>query len=128
MLRESLRNGCVVTRGLERFLLLYPLEAWQQLLTDLESKLPLTQPAARRLARHLIGGAATAVPDADGRVSIGAQQAAYAALSREVVLVGVGRHVELWDRGEWSRRLPEMLERASEDAEGLTCFLVEGGR
>src|SRR5829696_8272030 len=70
--------------------------------------------SARRIQRYVFGGAAEADLDRQGRVMIPGHLIEYASLGREVVVIGIHDHLEIWDRAAWRREL-ERLEGSAED-------------
>jgi MraZ protein len=46
----------------------------------------------------------------------------YGSLDGEVVLIGVGTHVEIWNSTAWSAHLEQVLQHAEEDAEALALL------
>ena len=46
----------------------------------------------------------------------------YGSLDGEVVLVGVGTHVEIWNPPAWTAHLEQVLQHAEEDAEALALL------
>ncbi|NLE76993.1 MAG: cell division/cell wall cluster transcriptional repressor MraZ [Chloroflexi bacterium] len=121
--REALAGGCVVTLGLERCLLVFPVPAWEGWVSRLQAGLPLTQSEGRRLLRHWLGGAHEALPDALGRVALSDRQIAYASLKEHAVVVGVGTHLEVWNDDAWLQQLADLEKRAASDAEAVTQYL-----
>ena len=112
--REAFGDGVVLTRGLEKCVFAYRREDWARLV---ESRLAALDPfseAARRLQRYFFAGAAEDVPDKQGRVTMPAHLLEHAKLGREVVVVGVHDHLEIWDRSAWRREL-ERVEGSAED-------------
>ena len=99
-LRKELGQGAVLTRGLDNCLALYPLDEWQKL-ADKLSKLPTGQTEARGLARVILSGAAEVEFDSLGRILILDYLKQYAGVERNVVIVGVFNHLELWDEAKW---------------------------
>lgn len=55
----------------------------------------------RRFRRVFIGGASPCPCDRQGRVLIPPALREYGALEREIVLVGVLNHFEIWSRQNW---------------------------
>ena len=121
-LREQLGGQFMITRGFEGCLALYPMEAWEKLVEKL-AMLPTNQKSARFLQRELLSGAAEAEPDKQGKVLITPPHRAHAALTKEVVIIGVGTRVEIWDAqrlNEYRGEETEMsLEEAAESLEGF---------
>jgi MraZ protein len=98
------RGKLLVTLGLEKCLLIYPLPAWEQVertLMDLPSLIPQSQ-----LLQRLILGYATEL-DLDGhfRFLLPSELRSVAKLERQVMLVGQGNRIELWDEGRWNEQL-----------------------
>ena len=67
--------------------------------------------AARALQRLLLGNAVDMELDSAGRILIGSELRAAAGLEREVMLLGMGGHLELWD----AARLAEHERKALAD-------------
>ncbi|MBD3399132.1 MAG: division/cell wall cluster transcriptional repressor MraZ [Candidatus Coatesbacteria bacterium] len=101
-----LRNGddgtvdWVLAQGLDGCLFLYPVETWREVAGRVQS-LAANQRAARRFARLLFAGAVEVTLDKQGRVGIPQHLRAWAELKREVIVVGVGRRIEIWDKAAW---------------------------
>jgi MraZ protein len=55
--------------------------------------------------------------DRQGRVRIPSELAQLAGLDKEVMLIGVRDHVEIWDRGHWEKYLARQQPRYDEIAE-----------
>ncbi|MGQ9584756.1 MAG: division/cell wall cluster transcriptional repressor MraZ [Anaerolineae bacterium] len=119
----ALGMGCVVTRGLEPCLLIFPQAAWQELDQRIHARLPLTNAQARRFARHLFGGASFVQADSRGRVPLLPGQIEYASLGQKVTLVGMGTYAEVWNPKDWSLQMSEVTGAAQGAAEALTAFL-----
>ena len=51
----------------------------------------------------MLSGADDQRPDAQGRISITARMREYAGLTKDVVIAGVGKRMEIWDADEWAR-------------------------
>ncbi len=120
--RDELRDGLVITRGLEGCLYGFPLVAWQRVEAEL-AQLPITNPKAAALARFLIGGAegpALACPfeliggalkgrlDAAGRTTLTPQLLSHADIREGVVIIGMKNRFELWSPGRWSEELARL--------------------
>ncbi len=69
-------------------------------------------PLSRRrseLERFFYGSSQDAELDAAGRVMIPGFLGDHAELSKEVVVVGVGDRLELWDKSRWNEHRPTLL-------------------
>ncbi len=96
----------------ENCLLVYPEPQWQQLMPKIEA-LPNTNRRARRMQRLLLGYATPLEMDGSGRVLLSPTLRDYAGLEKELMLVGLGRKLELWSAQRWS----SVVVDASEDDE-----------
>jgi MraZ protein len=109
--RDALTAGSegrlTVTRHPDGCLLVYPRSTWEQRREQIAG-LPYS---ARALQRLLLGSAVDVELDSAGRVLISPELRAAAGLERQVMLLGMGAHLELWD----SMRLAEHERQALAD-------------
>lgn len=127
-IRDNLAEKLVVTRGIDKCLFAYPESAWTVLQEKLSS-LPFTDKKVRSFNRFFLGGAETLDADKQGRVLVPASLRAYASLDKEVVWVGVGNRIEIWDIDKWNEQMNEYLESddAEEKMEELADYMAELG-
>jgi MraZ protein len=78
------------------------------------SALPLTNPQAREFRRQVFGGAADLEPDKQGRVSLPPYLRQYAHIDKQVVIIGLFDHCEIWNPDMWRER----QQRSYNDPEG----------
>lgn len=76
-------------------LYLYPLPVWEKV-RDAVNKLPRTKKTSRLLQLKLVGAAAFAEPDGNGRISIPTSQRNAVGIEKKAVLLGMGDKFELW--------------------------------
>jgi len=98
--REQLGDHFVVTLGLDGCLFVYSTEEWEKFDEKLKN-LPLTNVNARKFSRFFLGGAIDCDVDRQGRILLTAKLREAAHLSKDVVLVGVGSRIEIWDKELW---------------------------
>ncbi len=113
--RAALASGCVITRGLDRCLWVYPVDEWQNLAEKI-SALPITQKNARSFSRLMLAGATDTKLDRVGRVNLPTYLRNYAGLGKEVVVVGIYNRIEIWPAEEWENFKKEMEDNGSEVA------------
>jgi len=99
--RHDLKDGAVVTRGLDNCLFVYTKPAWQKLAAKLAA-LPISQANSRAFARLMLAGAMDLEVDNQGRVLLPDYLRAYAGLKKDVVVAGLYDRVELWDKTKWN--------------------------
>lgn len=92
----------------DQCLLLYPLPEWEEIERKL-MQLPTLNAATRRLQRLMVGHATDIDMDAHGRLLIPPKLREYAALSRDLMLVGQGGRFELWDEARWEESREKWL-------------------
>src|SRR4051794_14052935 len=100
--RDELAAGLVITRGQDRCLAIWPMEAFIAQTTDLRNASSSSK-QVRDYQRMLASGASDEVPDKQGRITIPPHLRAYAALEKDCVVVGAINRVEVWDSAAWER-------------------------
>ena len=98
--RDKLGDEFVVTKGLDGCLFVYDNAEWSAFEEKLKS-LPLTNKDARQFVRFFLAGATLAEVDKQGRILVPSTLREFAALEKEVVLVGVASRVEIWSKARW---------------------------
>jgi MraZ protein len=122
--RSSGRLVATVDRS-DRCLLIYPLPEWEEIERKL-MRLPTLNPAVRRLQRLMVGHATELELDSHGRILIPPTLREYAALARDVVLIGQGSRFELWDEAHWDQsrdtwlKVAEVTEELPPELESLS--------
>jgi len=102
--RPQLSQGAILTRGLDRNLVIYPHNAWQNVSERL-NQMPITHPTARALRRLLFSGAVEFSLDRQGRMLIPGYLRDYASLDGEVLIAGMETFLEIWEPSSWRRTL-----------------------
>lgn len=98
--RETLGDTFVITKGLDGCLFVYDNQEWAAFEEKLKS-LPITNKEARAFVRFFLAGAACVEVDRQGRILLPGTLRDFAALSKDVVLIGVGSRIEIWSRERW---------------------------
>ena len=99
--REELADGAVVTRGLDKCLVIYPRIEWEGL-AEKVSRLPQTQPNVRTLSRLLFSGAVDLSLDSQGRTILPQYLREYAGITANVAVIGLFQRVEVWSLEDWN--------------------------
>ncbi len=98
--RPELAAGVIVTRGLDRNLVIYPADEWQRLAERIRA-LPYTDKGARDFRRLVFALATDAVPDKQGRILIPNELRDYAGIDADVVVAGMDSYIEVWSPSAW---------------------------
>jgi MraZ protein len=105
-----------IAPGTDGSLSLYTEESFSSLAEQLAIASP-TGPDVRAFSRLFYAQAQPVELDSQGRVRIPAELVKLAALRREVVMVGIRDHFELWDRERWDTYLSDKQAHYDEIAE-----------
>lgn len=119
--REELGDCVIVNRGLDGCLYVYTKAQWEKVYQRL-STLPSTRKDARMYARMMLSKAAECEFDAQGRILIPAGLVKLANLQKECKVIGVGTHVEIWNKETWLSLEEEQNACFEDVAESLTEF------
>ena len=89
-------NELVIRRGFEQCLIIYPMVEFKKVFSKI-SALNEFNEEYRKLQRNFFSGTATVELDNLGRFVIPKNMLAYANLDKDVILVGTGNKVEVWN-------------------------------
>jgi MraZ protein len=96
MLPGNERKAFTVMRGLDGCLFLYPKREWERVQKRL-TRLPFWKADTRRFARMLIPTAYEVKPDEQGRIVIRQTLLDEARFDKEVLFLGMGDRIEIWN-------------------------------
>ena len=94
--REALGDRFVITRSLDPCLCVYDMPAWERFVQKL-SGLPYNTRKQRELVRFFMSSATEVEPDKQGRILLPQKLRTHAHIEKNVVLLGVGARIEIWD-------------------------------
>lgn len=117
--RPAFTSGLVMTSGQERCLYVFTIEEFRSRLQDLRST-SYGSKQLRDFTRMFLSSAIEETPDKQGRISIPANLRAYAKLDRDLTVIGVGTHAEIWDQDTWNAYREENTDAYS--ASSLEVF------
>ena len=99
--RHAFGDGIVVSRGMDGCLYAYPRAHWESAIQARLERLDQLGRETRQLRRFFYAGAVEGELDKQGRIGIPAPLREYAALERDVVVIGVMDRIEIWDPARW---------------------------
>jgi len=99
-LREDMGEKFIITKGLDGCLFGFSQNEWSNFEEKLKT-LPLTNKNARDFVRFFLSGAIECEMDKQGRFLIAGNLREYANMEKDVVIIGVGTRLEIWDREKW---------------------------
>jgi MraZ protein len=120
-LPETGGSELVIRRGFEQCLILYPMVEFKKVFSKI-SGLSEFNEEYRKLQRNFLSGTATVEMDNAGRFLVPKNMLTYAQLEKDIILVGVGNKVEIWnptlyekhliqDQGELSKLAEKYLNK-----------------
>jgi len=123
--RASLPSGAsedlVLRRGFEPCLVLYPMLEYKKIYSKVKGLSEFTE-EYRRFQRSFFRGNADVELDSAGRINIPKKMMEFANLEKEVILVGLGNRVEIWNPDQYEEYLIQDPDEYSKMAEK---FLTE---
>ena len=116
--RSELLDGVVLTAGIEKCILAYPLAEWTKLADSLTTG-PITRSKLRRLNRAIFAAAFSINIDGQGRLALPPQLREYAEIKDEAVVAGVNTYFEMWNKQRWAEEKTMSREQAWQIMESL---------
>lgn len=105
--RDALAARCsgnlVLTQHPHGCVMVYPQPAWEPV-RDSILAIPGMAAQTQDLKRLIVGNALDEVMDGNGRVLVAPSLRKWAALEKQVRLMGMGSHFELWSEEVWAQR------------------------
>ncbi len=117
-LRSAFADGVYVTQENERCLGGYSPDEFQRRLEE-DVEVTTAGTAARRNVKRRLAATAVFFPELDrqGRVTLPVKHLDYARITRDVTVIGVADHLEIWDRAAWTDQLAHLEEEADATAD-----------
>ncbi len=101
-LRQDMGDKFIVTKGLDGCLFAFSQEEWLNFETKLKA-LPLSDKNARNFVRFFLSGATECELDKQGRFLIPNNLRNAGNLEKEVIIIGVGTRLEIWNKNTWEK-------------------------
>lgn len=121
---EIAGGGLIITRGVDKCLWLFPPEEWRRIAESIMGATSQFKSRARLLQRRIIAPAQEVEFDKSGRLNIPPTLRESAGLSKDAVILGIDRYLEIWDEGEYNNYLDSSEEEFQEAAEELGDLLA----
>jgi MraZ protein len=106
----------VIRRGFELCLIIYPMVEFKKVFSKI-SGLSEFNEEYRKLQRNFFSGTATVELDSNGRFVIPKNMLSYAQLEKDLILIGMGNKVEVWNPSIYEKHLikdPSELSKLAE--------------
>ena len=116
--RNALKDGVVLTPGVEKCITVYTVPEWRKLSGSLTNS-PISRSKMRKLSRALFATAFSTRIDNQGRVAIPAPLREHAEITDEVVVAGANTYLEIWNKILWEEEKGISQEQAWQIIESL---------
>jgi len=116
--RSELREGVVLTPGMEKCISCYPLPEWKKMAAALTSG-SVTRSKLRKLNRAIFATAFHLHIDGQGRIALPLKLREYAEIGDEAIITGANNYFELWNKTQWEAEKSASQEQAWQIIESL---------
>ena len=111
------QNVVMVTKGLDRCLWLFTTDEWEAFQGKLMSNASMMKSKSLNVVRHFIAPAQPVEFDKSGRLSIPQSLREYANLSKDCIVLGISKYIELCDSQTYKDYLAETEDSFRDAAE-----------
>lgn len=119
LFKDSEKTVLIVTQAFDRCLWLYTLDEWKHISSKIMETASPFNARNSLVLRHFIAPAQEVELDRSGRLSIPQSLREYAQLSKDCVILGINKYMELWDAERYGAYLGENEKSLKEAAEAL---------
>jgi len=116
--RKELKDGVVLSPGVEKCINVYSLSEWKKLAASITSG-PLTPNKLRRLNRAIFATAFNVNLDGQGRIALPVPLRQYAEIVEDVVIAGANTYLEIWNQVLWEEEKAISQQQAWQIIESL---------
>jgi len=120
LLSAGKNSPVYVIKGLENCLFIFSEKEWKNQSAKLK-ELPFTKGDPRTFTRLFFSGAFQSNVDKQGRILIPSNLLEYAGINENIVIIGAGTRIELWDEVKWEKYYEDSLKTY----EGISEKLME---
>ncbi len=116
--RPELGNDLVLTKGLEKCIVIYPVAEWHKVADTLSAQ-AVPSSKFRTMNRAMFGGAFSISVDAQGRVALPTALRNRVEIGDTAVVVGANNCIEIWNPTSWNQEKTSAEEQLWQIIESL---------
>jgi MraZ protein len=117
--RAAFSGGVVLSMDADPCIAVWTADAHEETIESSLAELNRLSSRRKQLQRFFQANSFDLELDAAGRVTLPPPLVAHAGVEKEVVVLGVGDHLEVWDRERWQRVQQELASTIGEVTDGL---------
>jgi len=118
--KKEIGQKAIIAKWYEGCLVVVSQTSWNALLNKLTGRSEMITAPVRETDRFILGSAFEIELDSQGRFVIPKSLREFAKLSEEIMFVGLGDRVEIWDKEVWKVKEDYIQENAAEFLEKLS--------
>lgn len=122
--REALGDRFYITKGFDDCIDVHTEASWEKM-TKLLQKLSATKRDMREYVRFVFGNATDVELDKQGRILLPAPLRDSVGITKEVVVLGVGNKIEIWDKAVWEKHQSDVSPRIADISENVGAFDID---
>ena len=100
--RDRLAGGVVLAKSQERCVAIYTKAQFEADSAQITKGVAIGTPEYRNLKRFFFGPTDDQTPDGQGRILVAQDLREWANLGRELIVTGVGTHLEIWNPADYA--------------------------
>jgi len=116
--RQELGGELVLTKGLEKCIVIYPVAEWRKVADTLSAQ-ALPSSKFRTMNRAMFGTAFSLSLDGQGRIALPSILRNRAEIGDSAVVVGANNCIEIWNPASWNSEKPSAEEQLWQIIESL---------
>ena len=116
--RQELRGELVLTKGLEKCIVVYPVEEWHKIADTLSAR-AVPSSKFRTMNRAMFGTAFSLSLDGQGRIALPSLLRNSAEIGDTAIVVGANNCIEIWNQILWDSEKTEAEEQLWQIIESL---------
>jgi len=117
-MRDEMGNDLIVSYGFDKAIMVFAKRNWEEVIAEIDNQ-PFLRRDSREVKRFLIGGATQVECDNQGRFVLPEYLKEFAGVKNEIVALGMGKYVEIWDKERWEAHRKEAGKDIEETAQNL---------
>ena len=112
--REEIGESAIIAKWYEGCLVIVSKDKWDEIIVRLTGRAKILSEPVRDIDRFILGSAFEVRLDAQGRFVMPKVLGDYAKLKKDIVFVGLGNRIEVWDKEIWQKQEKYVQDNASE--------------